>query len=216
MLSPAGRGPAAPPGGVDVSVWALRVPGAGARVAAHRLLRALLSRQLDVAPDEIELERERCERCGGPNGRPAVRGAPDLHFSLSYAGPLALVALAPAPVGIDVERPVPGPAWRELSPLLHPTERRELEQAGPGLRARALSRVWTRKEACLKAIGAGLAHGLSEPYVGAGAWPATPAGWILRDVAIPGGHTAAVALRTEGLSGPPVGGRRAALPVRWA
>jgi 4'-phosphopantetheinyl transferase len=215
-LNAAGHGFTEPAGGFDVSVWALRVPRAGARTAAHRLLRTLLSRQLGVSPDEIELVRERCGRCGGPNGRPAVRGAPGVHFSLAYAGALALVALAPAPVGVDVERPVPGPAWRELSPLLHPAERRELERAGPGLRTRALSRVWTRKEACLKAIGAGLAHGLREPYVGAGARPAVPPGWILRDVVVPGGHTAAVALCVEGLSEPRVEDRGAALHVRWA
>lgn len=205
-----------PPAAIEVSVWGLRVPRAGARVAAHRLLRTLLSRRLGVTTDEIELTRARCERCGGPNGRPVVRGAPELHFSISYAGALALVALAPAPVGVDVERPVPGPAWRELAPLLHPAERRELEQAGPGLRTWALSRVWTRKEACLKAIGAGLAHGLSEPYVGAGPLPAMPAGWILRDVVVPGAHTAAIALRAEGLSGPRADDRRAPLHVRWA
>jgi 4'-phosphopantetheinyl transferase len=212
VLSTAGRGHAAPAGDPDPSVWAMRVPGAGARIAAHRLLRTLLGRRLGVAPDKIELVREPCEQCGGPNGRPAVRGAADVHFSLSYAGALALVALAPARVGVDVERPVPGPAWRELSSLLHPTERRELEHAGPGLRAKALSRVWTRKEACLKATGAGLMHGLSEPYVGAGPVPASPAGWIVRDIALGGGHTAAIALRADGLSGP----RADDLHVRWA
>lgn len=66
------------------------------------------------------------------------------------------------------------------------------------------------------ALGAGLAHGLSEPYVGAGALPARPAGWILRDVVVPGGHTAAIALRADPPSGLRADDRSAALHVRWA
>lgn len=216
MLSSTGGGTVESTTDPEIRVWALQVPKPGARVVAHRLLRTLLSRRLAVAPDEIEFVRERCRRCGGPDGRPAVRGAPDLHFSLAYAGALALIALAPAPVGVDVERPVPGPAWRELSPLLHPTERYELEHGRRGRRAQALSRVWTRKEACLKASGAGLAHGLSEPYVGAGVRPAPTAGWILRDVVIPAGYTAAIAVLADGISEPRADDRNPAVHVHWA
>ena len=77
-----------------------------------------------------------CPRCGSAgHGRPWVRvaGGPAPHVSLSYAGPVVLVAWTWAgPVGVDVER------------------------AGTDAGVYGDLAAWTRAEAVLKASGEGL------------------------------------------------------------
>ncbi|MEW2283272.1 4'-phosphopantetheinyl transferase superfamily protein [Streptomyces sp. NPDC047841] len=160
---------------------------------AHVVLRRLLGAYLGQDPAEVALVRLPCERCGRPGGRPAPRGA-DLHFSLSHSGELALYAFARAPVGVDVEAAPPAGTAGELAAMLHPRERAELAALPPAERGEAFLRCWTRKEACLKGLGAGLTHGIEEPYVGGGEVPGAVAGWRLADVRIPAGYRAAVAV----------------------
>ncbi|MEW2514081.1 4'-phosphopantetheinyl transferase superfamily protein [Streptomyces sp. NPDC046870] len=160
---------------------------------AHVVLRRLLGAYLGQDPAGVALVRLPCERCGRPGGRPALRGT-DLHFSLSHSGELALYAFARAPVGVDVEAaPPPGTAG-ELAAMLHPRERAELAALPPAERGEAFLRCWTRKEACLKGSGAGLTHGIEEPWVGGGRVPGAVAGWRLADVRTLAGYRAAVAV----------------------
>ncbi|MFD7295334.1 4'-phosphopantetheinyl transferase family protein [Streptomyces sp. NPDC059897] len=165
-------------------------------VAAHRALRAILGERLGRAPGDVRFTRLPCPGCGGPHGRPALADAPGPHFSLSHSGDLALVALAPAPVGADVEELPSAKVAEELTAVLHPRERAELAAlADPEERRLAVARAWVRKEAYLKGLGTGLSRGTDRDYVGtlAGS-PGTPDGWTLRDVPVPEGYTAAVAL----------------------
>ncbi|MFE2310760.1 4'-phosphopantetheinyl transferase family protein [Streptomyces sp. NPDC059411] len=170
-------------------------------VASHLGLRALLGAYLGLAPADVALTREECPCCGGPHGRPALAdgqrqddgGAP--HFSLSHSGDVAYLAFARVPVGVDVEA-VPGAdAVADVVGTLHPAETAELTALAEPDRPRALARVWSRKEACLKAIGTGLALGLVEPYVGSATAPAPFPGWTLADLPAPPGFAAALALR---------------------
>jgi len=168
-------------------------------VSAHVALRRLLGAYLDLPPQQVPLVREKCPTCGGPHGRPGVAGTPPpLHFSLSHCAGLVLVGVASAPVGVDVEE-LPGAERVELcAPTLHPAERRELESLPSRSRRAFFGRLWTRKEAYLKGIGAGLTRGLAADYLGdggAGAPPGPP-GWSVVDVPVGTGHTAAVALRS--------------------
>jgi 4'-phosphopantetheinyl transferase len=79
-------------------------------IAAHTALRRELGERLDEDPAELEFVREPCQQCGGPHGRPVVlrpggslaRRA-ELHFSLSHSGGQGLLAIAPTPVGADIE-----------------------------------------------------------------------------------------------------------------
>ncbi|UBI35998.1 MULTISPECIES: 4'-phosphopantetheinyl transferase family protein [Streptomyces] len=162
-------------------------------VAAHLALRRLLGAYLGVAPEAVELVREPCPCCGAPHGRPAAAGAP-LHFNLSHAGDLALLAFADAPVGADVEEVQQASVVDSVGRSLHPREVAELEALPPADRTTAFSRCWTRKEAYLKGTGTGLAERLSVTYVGCGPRPASPPGWTLADVEAAPGYTAAVAL----------------------
>ncbi|MFF8266665.1 4'-phosphopantetheinyl transferase family protein [Streptomyces sp. NPDC016562] len=169
-------------------------PGVRQRyLASHVGLRVLLGGYLGMPAREVRLVREDCPCCGGPHGRPAVAGGA-VHFSLSHSGDMAYFAFAGVPVGVDVEETPSAEAVVDVLPTLHPAESAELTALEPGERRAALARGWSRKEACLKAIGRGLALGLVEPYVGCGPTPATVADWTLADLPAPAGYTAALAV----------------------
>ena len=165
--------------------------------AAHLMLRRVLGGYLGLPPGQVAFTREPCPCCGAPHGRPAPADtASGLHFSLSHAGPLVLVAVAAREVGADVEA-LPEPATvADLATVLHPAERAELaEAAGTDRLPREFARLWTRKEAYLKGIGSGLGRAPELDYVGS-RQPA-PAGWALADLDLPAGFAAAVALRGD-------------------
>ncbi|MEU6843476.1 4'-phosphopantetheinyl transferase superfamily protein [Streptomyces sp. NPDC046716] len=165
-------------------------------VAAHLALRGVLGERLGCAPGAVRFVREPCPGCGEPHGRPALADARDVHFSLSHSGDLALIALASAPVGADVEELPSADATRDLAAVLHPRERAELDALGslPERRV-ALGRAWVRKEAYLKGLGTGLARAADLDYVGTlPAAPGAPGGWTVRDVPVPHDCLAAVAV----------------------
>lgn len=126
-------------------------------VLAHAALRRLLAARLNVAPAEIPLRR-------GPHGKPQLSGALEnrLGFNLTHSGELALVAISTsAEVGVDVERLRPMPdAVRLATRFFTPAESAALAQVPEPERASAFFRLWTRKEALLKATGIGITHGL--------------------------------------------------------
>lgn len=153
-------------------------------LASHLGLRVLLGAYLGRAPEEVRFVREDCLNCGGPHGRPAVAGG-GVHFSLSHSHGLAYFAFAAVPVGVDVEGLPNAGAVADVLSSLHPAEAAEITALPEEERRAALARVWSRKEACLKATGAGLANGLVEPYVGAAPTPARVPGWTLRDLTAP-------------------------------
>ena len=102
-----------------------------------------------------------------------------------------LVALADRPVGVDVETLSAPATAREVSELLHPEERRALAQLPNHELVAAFTRLWVRKEAYLKALGSGVAHGLDGEAVHADA----PLGWEIIEFPVAPGHAAAVALK---------------------
>ncbi|MET7288435.1 4'-phosphopantetheinyl transferase superfamily protein [Streptomyces sp. NPDC005573] len=167
-----------------------------AYVVAHAALRSVLGVLLGVPADALPLVREPCAGCGGPHGRPALRTA-GVHFSLSHSGDLVMVALAPAPVGVDVEGLATERAVLGAQSALHVAEARELALVPAHERSAAFTRTWVRKEAYLKGLGTGLVRDPALDYVGTGPAPAAPAPrWTLRDVLVPAGYAAAVALHT--------------------
>ncbi|MET9497206.1 4'-phosphopantetheinyl transferase superfamily protein [Streptomyces sp. NPDC006552] len=165
-------------------------------VAAHMALRGILGERLGRAPGALRFVRRPCAHCGEPHGRPALADAPELHFSLSHSGGLSLVALAAVAVGADVEEVAEPTAADDLAGVLHPGERAELAALDdPWERRLAVSRAWVRKEAYLKGIGTGLSRAPDLDYVGTlPGSPGAPGGWSLRDVPVPDGYAAAVAL----------------------
>lgn len=164
---------------------------------AHIALRRLLGAYRGEDPGSVVLVREDCPVCGGPHGRPAVAGGGGPHFSLSHSAGLVLLAFAATPVGVDVEEiPAPGVVAELREAILHPGERAELDALPPAERAAAFGRCWARKEAYLKGTGAGLADNPDRTRVGVGPVPYPVPGWTVTDLAVPAGHSAALATAT--------------------
>lgn len=171
--------------------------------AAHSALRRRLGAHLGVDPAAVELVRLPCPLCGGPHGRPAVAGGAGPHFSLSHTEGLALLAFADRPVGADVERLPSASMVADVATSLHPREQAELSELPATERPLAFARCWTRKEACLKGTGEGLAGGgMASLLVGTGPTPLAVQGWTVRDVAAPEGYAAAVSIADRAPSSP--------------
>ncbi len=124
-------------------------------IAAHALLRALLTRRLDVPSTAWRFTSE-------PGGKPRVDpglGAPDVAFNLSHTRGLAAAALAwRGAVGVDVEAVDAAKADLAIAQnYFAPAEVAMLRRTPPAGRPLCFFRLWTLKEAYVKAIGAGLA-----------------------------------------------------------
>jgi len=167
-----------------------------AYATAHTALRRLLAGYLDRPPAALTFVREPCPGCAGPHGRPAVLqagGGPPLHFSLAHSRGLIAVAVAPRVIGVDVER-LPSPETVEAcARALHPGEQAELAAAPQGERRAHFGRLWTRKEAYLKALGTGLSRHPRTDYLGSDL-RRRPARWAVLDLPAGPEHAAAIAV----------------------
>jgi 4'-phosphopantetheinyl transferase len=171
---------------------------------AHVALRTLIAERLHRPAAELRFRQAACPGCGKPHGRPEVVTDEPLEFSLSHTAGMALIALAPHTVGVDVEGQAAfaTPGGLEIAGQLHPAEQTELAALAPERRPAALLRCWVRKEAYLKGTGMGLGAGTDADYVGLGpGYPAAldtpPAGWTIESVPVPAAYDAAIALRAE-------------------
>jgi len=166
-------------------------------VAAHAALRAALAERMETDPAMLTFARAPCPECGQPHGRPVVlrpggslaRRA-ELQFSLSQSGSHALIAIAKAPVGADIEAlPDPG-MCKQLAALLHPREQALIVGAPEAHQQVLFTRLWCRKEAYLKGLGVGFGHETTEGYLSS--LEHTP-GWHVENIDAPDGFAAAVA-----------------------
>jgi len=90
-------------------------------------------------------------------GAPVLRDCPALHVSIAHSGEFVACAISDRRVGVDVERTDRPEADDALAArVCAPTERLRLEHMPAEPRARALIRLWVRKEALAKALGVGL------------------------------------------------------------
>ncbi|QFZ85256.1 4'-phosphopantetheinyl transferase superfamily protein [Variovorax paradoxus] len=116
----------------------------------------------------VALRQALCDHTGLPHaalalttgafGKPSLAGHPRTQFSLSHSQGLALIAIGGrGPLGADVEllRPVPDAASLAAAHFTR-REQEALAALPAHERDRAFLTCWTRKEACLKAIGVGL------------------------------------------------------------
>ena len=102
---------------------------------------------------------ERLRFAVGPNGKPALAhpSAP-LYFNVSHSGTRALLVFAAdRAVGVDIERVEDRTDALDLAPTVFtPHEQALLQDAPPDGRLTMFFRLWTGKEAYLKAAGGGL------------------------------------------------------------
>lgn len=159
-------------------------------------LRELLGGYLGIDPANVELT------VGAT--KPTLAGG-ELEFNVAHTDGLALIAIAAVPLGVDVERvePVAAEEFADLVEfVLTDDERDELDRLPEPERVSAYYRVWTRKEAYVKATGEGIAGrplpevvvGVAEPLLIAVAGVAEVAlrEWSVLDVAVPVGYVGSV------------------------
>lgn len=110
-------------------------------VGAGWLLQYALT-QAGITPEEQILEKTEL-------GKPYLPAQPNVHFNLSHSGHWAICAISRDPVGVDVELP------RCTAEIAHRFFQPE-ELDGLELIPDQLNRLWTAKEAFVKALGGGL------------------------------------------------------------
>jgi 4'-phosphopantetheinyl transferase len=170
-------------------------------LARRGLLRTLLAGYLRKRPEDL---RFACDE----KGKPRLPGE-DVRFNLSRAGDGVLIGFTRGPdIGVDVERVKDGYTGEEIAgKFFAPSETAALTALPESSRSEAFFRVWTAKEAYLKARGDGLAYPLDafavtvdsgEPArlrwhrdgAEAGRWwllPLTPSAGFVATVAVEGG-----------------------------
>jgi 4'-phosphopantetheinyl transferase len=122
-------------------------------IACRAGLRTILGEMAGIPPLEVPLVFSEF-------GKPGLAPPYDaLHFNLSHCPGLALVALShDGPVGIDLEPQSRAESLLECErSFCHPQEISDLPTREDE-RASTLLRIWTHKEAVLKAMGTGLSH----------------------------------------------------------
>ncbi len=173
--------------------------------AARGLLRTLLGRYLRSAPDRLQFAY-------GERGKPTLAPAcGDLHFNVSHSHELALFAFTRGrAIGVDVECVAAASAGPEIAErFFSADEVAALHGVPPALQRDAFFAGWVRKEAYIKAIGAGLFAALDRFTVSLA--PGEPAAlrdvqddpqavsrWTLRELHPGKGYAAAIAAEGQG------------------
>lgn len=124
-------------------------------IVARAALRSILGARLGLPPERVRFRY-------GANGKPALadcRAGDQLHFNLSDSGDWAVLGLTEAgDLGVDIEALRPIPEIASISDrFFSPAEDAWLRSLPLHEQPWAFHRIWTCKEAYIKATGAGLA-----------------------------------------------------------
>ena len=170
-------------------------------IACRAWLRQQLGERIGRAAADLRFEY-------GPVGKPSLAGEP-LRFNVSHSDRYALLAVADAEVGVDIERQR---ALSDMDALAERVfslgEREALAQVPPAGKAEAFFAGWTRKEAYIKAVGQGiglldaievvLAPGEPARLIRVEGQPGEPERWSIQALSAVPGFSAAVCLEGRG------------------
>jgi 4'-phosphopantetheinyl transferase len=170
-------------------------------VVGRSTLRMLVGQCLGRPADRLRFDY-------GDAGKPSVAASvpPPLQFNVSHSGQVVLIALARGrAIGIDVEQIRTNVAVDQIAAqFFSPNESKGLSLLAADSQCDAFFTVWTRKEAYLKAKGAGLSLPLDQFEVSLSADqprllatrhdPAEATRWTLRDLDVEHGYRAAMAV----------------------
>lgn len=132
-------------------------------IVGRAALRKILASYLREAPARIPFDYS-------SRGKPSLGGRfaqSGIHFNLAHCENLAVLAVARQPyIGIDLERVRPLDGVLEMAPFFCSARESAQFQSTPlTRREEAFFRIWTRKEALLKATGKGIGDGLDRVEV---------------------------------------------------
>lgn len=123
-------------------------------IIGRGFLRRLIGAYLNLEPKSVELSQNRYNK-------PLLASHHNFHFNISHAGDWVVFALSNYSTGIDIEPVDLSFAYQEVLPqFFEPSEIGYLaKSASP---QRSFFKIWTRKEAFLKATGWGLSDQLNQ------------------------------------------------------
>jgi len=122
-------------------------------ILSRGILRWLLSEYAMLAPEKIEMVT-------GENKKPFLQAnGTAIHYNVAHSGNLVLIAIADAPVGIDVEYIDPAFGYTDILPACFSNEEATLIQNAEAPHY-CFYTLWTRKEALLKATAKGIDDGM--------------------------------------------------------
>ncbi len=177
-------------------------------IAGRGLLRLILASYTNIEASDLQFSY-------GPYGKPALAAAHNagmLQFNLAHAQGLALYAITrERAIGIDIEQVRPIADLEQLAArFFSGRENAVLRSLAPHEKRETFFRYWVRKEACLKAIGVGLAEvpldrldvsPASEGPLrmpGADGGPQDERSWFRQDLMPAPGYVAALAVEGAG------------------
>jgi 4'-phosphopantetheinyl transferase len=168
-------------------------------VITRGALRLLLAHHLDRSAQALAFAQ-------GPHGKPfaVVDGTPArVEFNVSHSAGRGLIAIARGPVGVDLEFLARAADFHLIARgVLTPSEQAALSQRAGAEQARLFYRLWTQKEALIKATGRGFAcppRGFAVPDAllkgarcASFTFPGETAAWLITDLS-DGAYAAALA-----------------------
>jgi 4'-phosphopantetheinyl transferase len=157
-------------------------------VVARGVLRLLLSRYLETRPEDVRFHYS-------SYGKPLLDGehrASSLRFNASHSGEIALYAfIQDYEIGVDVEYIKPEFITEGIAERFFSTsEIQTLNVLAEAERPAQFFRLWTRKEAYIKAVGSGLSHPLNTFDV-----TVPIPDWSMFDLDVESGYAAALAIK---------------------
>lgn len=117
-------------------------------IISRTVLKFLLSKQTGLDVNEIVLDKY-------SNKKPCLPSHPSIFFNVTHAGDYALIAIAKKPVGVDIEHVNKDFDYNEiLSGIFNKSEIDDVFSSNN--KQRTFYKLWTRKEAIVKATGKGI------------------------------------------------------------
>jgi phosphopantetheinyl transferase len=133
-----------------VDLWCVELDRVHHGARNRDVVAPLLARSLQCEPASIAFRQDGW-------GKPHLVGHPNVHVNVSRSQSHMAVAIGPRAIGVDIEVVRPVAERRALGTLhLTPSEHAQVLAADEDRRDELFLLAWTRKEACAKAIGAGL------------------------------------------------------------
>lgn len=123
-------------------------------ITGKGMLRLILADYLGASPKEIIFKR-------GFHNKPFVAHPMEVHFNVSYSNNWIIIAVSPVPLGVDIEYIKSNFPYQEIMHDCFTKEEREAIMAS-SLPQHQFFRLWTRKEALVKATSQGLDDNLRD------------------------------------------------------